>query len=342
VRRPDGWIHGRATDTALALSWVPFAVAAHLVEAGGHSLRALFAAVMFVSFIHQPLTFPLVYGSPWRLAAHKRTFLWFPLAAVAVIALATHLSMTLVAVAGGLWNAEHILMQRYGITRLYGRMAGDDQGGVERWMLVSWFLIPLFLVTGRGELRHVLDRISSDSVDAAAAGVLARMTGAAEVGLGLAALAALYLTGRWFGQERLSAKGANAGKWLYLGSTAGMFTVAAFDPVAAVVGFVASHSIEYFVLVDRSVRSEARQPGPLGRLIRLRQGRLIFFAAYAVAATGAFVGLYRLAPASFLLTAVLAIGAVHFFYDAFIWKLRKPEVAASLTGSSPQVVGQPA
>jgi hypothetical protein len=24
------------------------------------------------------------------------------------------------------------------------------------------------------------------------------------------------------------------------------------------------------------------------------------------------------------------MGAVHFFYDAFIWKLRRPEVAASL------------
>jgi hypothetical protein len=46
------------------------------------------------------------------------------------------------------------------------------------------------------------------------------------------------------------------------------------------------------------------------------------------------VGLYRLAPAAVLLLAVLTIGAVHFFYDAFIWKLRKREVAASLVVAS--------
>jgi hypothetical protein len=118
-----------------------------------------------------------------------------------------------------------------------------------------------------------------------------------------------------------------------------MFTLAAWDPVAAVVGFVASHSIEYFVLIDRSISSEARHPGPLGHLVRRRQGRLIFFSCYMAAAAGAFVALYHLAPASLLLVAVLAIGAVHFFYDAFIWKLRKPEVAASLVGRPLKTAG---
>jgi hypothetical protein len=331
VRNLEGWIRSPAADAALALIWMPFALAAHLVETGDQSLRALFAGVMFISFIHQPLTFPLVYGSPWRLATHKRMFLWFPPIAVVVITVATHLSMTLVAVAGGLWNAEHILMQRYGITRLYGRKAGDDQGPVERWMLVTWFLVPLLFVTARGQLQHVLDRLSSGSVDAAGAAVLAKLTGEATVGLGLAAVAAVYLTWRWLRQERRSTTGRNTGKRLYLASTAAMFALAAFDPIAAVVGFVASHSIEYFVLVDRSVSAEARHPGPLGRLIRLRGGRPLFFASYMAVATATFVTLYRLAPTSFLLVAVLAIGAVHFFYDAFIWKLRKPEVAASLS-----------
>jgi hypothetical protein len=60
----------------------------------------------------------------------------------------------------------------------------------------------------------------------------------------------------------------------------------------------------------------------------------------------AFLALYRVSPASVLLLAVLIIGAVHFFYDAFIWKLRKPEVAASLAVGSvragPAAVRQPA
>src|SRR5262249_25635128 len=153
----------------------------------------------------QPLTFPLVYGSPWRVATHKRLFLWFPLLAMAVIAVSTQVSLTLVAVVGGIWNAEHILMQRYGITRMYGRKAHDDQGPVERWMLVAWFLIPLLWTATRGQLRHVLDRLSSGSVDATAAGILARMTTESAIALAVVVFAAGYLTTRWFIRERRTA-----------------------------------------------------------------------------------------------------------------------------------------
>jgi hypothetical protein len=331
VQRPEGWIKGPVPDAALALSWVPFAVAAHFTElAGGAALRVLFGWVMLISFLHQPLTFPLVYASPWRLATHRRLFLWFPVVAVLIIALAVQVSLTLVAVVGGIWNAEHILMQRYGLTRLYGRKVGDDQGQLERWMLVSWFLIPLLWSAATRSLQHVLDRISSGSVDAEAASVLAKMNAEAGVALAVVVMAAAYLTVRWsFGEHRL-ATGWNGGKLLYLGSTAGLFGLALFDPIAAVVGFVASHSVEYFALVNRSVASERQHTGLLGRASRRPHGRPAFFGAYVVAATMVFWLLYRASPAPVLLMAILTIGAVHFFYDAFIWKLRRPEVAASL------------
>ena len=56
---------------------------------GNRSLTALFAGVMFISFVHQPLTIPLVYASPWRLATHKWLFLSFPMGAAVVITVAT-------------------------------------------------------------------------------------------------------------------------------------------------------------------------------------------------------------------------------------------------------------
>jgi hypothetical protein len=333
VQRPAGWIRGPLPDAALALSWVPFAFAAHLTEDGGTaSLRLLYGSVMFISFVHQPLTFPLVYASPWRLATHRRLFLWFPLLAVIVIAVAVQVSLTLVAVVGGIWNAEHILMQRFGITRFYGRKAGDDQGLLERWMLVAWFLLPLLWIAARGDLHHVLDRLSSGSVDAGAAGVLAKLTTEAGVALAGVVVAAAYLTVRWLVNEHRLTTSWNPGKSMYLLSTAGLFALAFFDPIAAVVGFVASHSIEYFALVNRSVASERQHVGLLAGIARRPHGQLAFFGSYVAAATLIFFLLYRAAPASVLLMAILTIGAVHFFYDAFIWKLRKAEVAASLGG----------
>ncbi len=335
MHHTDRWIRGAVPDTALALSWVPFAVAARSLETNAGSLRMMFAWVMFMSFAHQPLTFPLVYASPWRLATHKRLFTWFPAIALVVIAISTQLSMTLVVVVGGLWNAEHVLMQRYGLTRVYGRKGKDDQGSLERWMLVTWFLVPLLWTTARGQLDRVVDRMSSGSVDAGAARVLAKMTAEAQVGAVLVGAAALYLTVRWAARERRSPAAPNYPKWLYLGSTAALFGLAFVDPVAAIVGFVASHSVEYFVLVNRSVASEARQVGPLSRIARCAHGRLLFFAFYGLVVVATFLLLYRVVPASFLLVAVLVIGATHFFYDAFIWKLRNPNVAASLAAPPP-------
>jgi hypothetical protein len=324
---------GPLADLLFALSWLPFALAGHVMEGQVRDLRALFAGVMFISFAHQPLTFPLVYASPWRLGAHRRMFLWFPVVAIAVIVVSTQLSMTLVAVVGGLWNGEHILMQRYGIGRLYGRKAGDNQGGIERWMLVFWFLVPLLWNTVSGALGRVLDRLSSHSVDADAARLLLGMQSEARVAFVLSLLMAALLTVRWLASEWRSGL-ANPGKWVYLGSTAGLFALAVVDPVAAVVGFVASHSIEYFVLVGRSVGSEARHPGPLGRMARRTHGRMELFVAYGFVTGGVFLLLYQVAPGSVLLVAVLTIGAVHFFYDAFIWKLRQPAVAESLGAAS--------
>jgi hypothetical protein len=346
MRPSERWIRGARPDAALALSWVPFAFAAHWVEGNSDALGLMIASVMFISFAHQPLTFPLVYGSPWRLATHRRLFVLFPPIAVVVIAVATHLSMTLVALVGALWNVEHILMQRYGITRIYGRKAGDDQGRWERWMLVTWFLVPLLWTTASGGLHGVLDRLSIGSVDSTAAGLLAKMTTAATVALIGVGAAAIYLTWRWAAQERRIADRRNYGKWLYLASSAGLFALALVDPIAAVVGFVGSHSVEYFVIVNRSIGSETRHSGPLARVARLPHGRAVFFVAYGVSITAIFLVLYRMMPASVLLVSVLTIGAVHFFYDAFIWKLRKPNVATAFSvtpvGSATGLEPQPA
>ncbi len=330
-------MRGPVPDVMLALIWVPFALAGHLVEGDSLVLPRLVAAVMFLSFAHQPLTLPFVYASPWRLATHRRLFLWGPLVALGVILLFSQINMILVAVVGGLWNAEHTLMQRYGITRIYGRRAGDELGSIEKTMLVGWFLIPLLWVVARGNLRHVVEQFGAGTVSGSAATILARMSGEARIALPLVILAATYLTVRWLAAQRPDRLrgGANPGKWIYLASTAGLFTVAIIDPVAGLMGFVGSHAIEYFVIVNQSIASEARHDGTLGRVARLRHGRSSFFGLYLAAASGLFVVLYWWAPPRILLVTVLTIGALHFFYDSFIWKLRKPAVAASLDVTRP-------
>lgn len=312
---------------------MPLALAGYLAEGSPRVLDLLVAGVMFLSFAHQPLTLPFVYGSPWRLASHRRLFLLSPLVVVVVVSVFSTVSPVLVAVVGGLWNAEHTLMQRYGIMRIYGRRVGDSQARIEKVMVFVWFAVPLGFVIARHDVAHVVSQFGVVTVAGSAAKILAGMSTEATIAFPLIVVAAAYLAVRWLMGEARSG-GANPGKWLYVASTAALFAVALVDPTAGLVGFVGSHSIEYLVIVNRSIAGEARHPGRLGDLARLPSGRTRFFSVYLVAVSVLFIILYYLVPATLLLVVVLSIGALHFFYDSFIWKLRKPEVAASLVGSA--------
>src|SRR5579864_5855506 len=61
MHRP-AWIHGPGGDAALALCWVPFAVAVVAVQGHRHLLAAALSGVLLLSLSHQPVTLALVYG----------------------------------------------------------------------------------------------------------------------------------------------------------------------------------------------------------------------------------------------------------------------------------------
>ncbi|MGC8512670.1 MAG: hypothetical protein ACP5P1_06490 [Acidimicrobiales bacterium] len=331
------WIGRPAGDIALSLSWVPLALAGHFSEGNHRVLGLLVACVMFLSFAHQPLTLPFVYASPWRLSSHRRLFVLSPAVAIVVVSVFATVSPVVVAVVGGMWNAEHTLMQRYGIMRIYGRRLGDSQAKTEKAMVMVWFAVPLLLLIARNDVTSTVNNFGVVTVAGSAVKILAGMSTEATVALPFVALAACYLAARWLVGEVRSGR-HNPGKWLYVASTATLFAVALVDPIAGLVGFVGSHSIEYLVIVNRSIAGEARHPGRLGNVARIPGGRTWFFVAYFTLIGISFALLYYVAPSSLLLVVVLSVGALHFFYDSFIWKLRKPEVSASLAGVPPRKV----
>ena len=106
------------------------------------------AVIFVVSFAHQPLTLGLVYGDPAQRDAHRSLYRWAPWVALALIVVGLNVSLSLVAVMAGLWNAEHTLMQRYGVMRIYGRKVGDDQGRIEKPMLIIWLVAGIAYIGG--------------------------------------------------------------------------------------------------------------------------------------------------------------------------------------------------
>ena len=70
MHRP-AWIHGPGRDLALALCWVPFAVAVLAVQGHRHLLAAALSGVLLLSLSHQPVTLALVYGDRERFRDHR-------------------------------------------------------------------------------------------------------------------------------------------------------------------------------------------------------------------------------------------------------------------------------
>ena len=111
------------------------------------------------------------------------------------------------------------------------------------------------------------------------------------------------------------------------------------DPVAGLMGYVAAHAIEYFVIVHQSlgrryVDDGAAPASPLRHAVRARSGRLGFLVVYVALVLGAVTALRWWAPVLVFGAVYFTLGALHIFYDGFIWKLRDPKVAESLAATT--------
>jgi hypothetical protein len=350
-------MHHPAVDLALGAVWLPFVLIAHVLEGRGDptTLAVFISAVFLLSFAHQPLTVALVYGDPAQFRTHPRLFTWTPLVLAVAVVVGVTVSFVLVAVVGALWNAEHTLMQRYGLVRIYGRKAGQDDGGIEKVMLCSWLVLAVVAVAAAPGTPALVGSVDVGANNRAALDVLVDLQPIAAWLVLPAALAALACVVVWARREH-GRPDLNPAKWAYLASTAVLFGMVLVDPLAGIMGYVGAHAIEYFVIVhqslgrrygaraDRGARNrrsagaaDSVSPAPaaaagglLGRVVRARAGRTGFLGAYVAVVFAVVTALAHLASPLAYLAVFFTLGGMHVFYDGFIWKLRRPVVAESL------------
>ena len=327
------WVHGPVQDTLLGWCFLPVAVVMYFAEPNLTFVQMLMAAIFVVSFAHQPLTLGLVYGDPLQRAAHRQLYLWAPIVAVVAITAGLMISLTLVAAVAMMWNAEHTLMQRYGVMRIYGRKVGDDHGRMEKPMLIVWLLAALAYIVGYVDLQQLVLKLGVDETNARGIHLLDSFRPHTRVLFWMLVAGGVWLTLRWVRAERALGAAASRPKHVYAAGTLGLVVVVMVDPIAGVGGYVAAHAIEYFAVVHRSLRTRS-DGAPVARLTRTATRRVWVYVAY-FATVAAFVWLtFGVADGRVYGFAILFFGALHILYDGLVWKLRRPGVAASL-GISP-------
>ncbi len=323
------WVHGRVADIALGWCWLPVALIIHSAEPHLTAVQSIMGVIFVISFAHQPLTLALVYGDPAQRHAHRALYRWAPCVAFVVILVGLNVSLSLVALMAGLWNAEHTLMQRYGVMRIYGRKAGDDQGRIEKPMLIVWLIAGLTYIGGYVDPQRLVEKLGVIETNARGIDLLGGLSSAARLLFWVAALAGLVLAARWWQAERRLGAAASRPKHWYALGTAGLIIAIMVDPIAGVAGYVAAHAIEYFAVVNTSL-CKRNDASPVATATRTPARRAVAYTAY-FAAIGALV-YFAWSPLNGKLYAfaILFFGALHILYDGFVWKLRRPAVAASL------------
>ena len=327
------WVHGPFADVLLGWCWLPVALIMHNLESSITKTQALMGVIFLISFAHQPLTLGLVYGDPDQRRAHRRFYLIAPFAAVILILIGLSVSLTLVGLTAGLWNAEHTLMQRYGVLRIYGRKAGDDHGPIEKPMLITWLVTALMFLGAYVDLPRFTSKIGFDGTNKRSIDILHSLSRDATIPFWIGAAVSVALAVRWMRAERRRpASVARRAKWSYAAGTLGLLIAVMIDPVAGIAGYVAAHAIEYFGIVHSSLRrrSSSGDISPVARVSATRVLRSALYVVYFAAIVGLVAGTSDIWDGKVYTFAILFFGALHILYDGFVWKLRKPAVAASL------------
>ncbi len=331
---PARWIRGPVTDTLIAWCWVPFALAAWSMLGDMPRVSALFAATLLFSFAHQPLTNLFLYGdrhNPGRIA-HMHLFV--PVLALGLIVVGMAVSPVLVAVIAGVWNAEHTLMQRFGLARRYGR--ADGMARLEKHMLLSWLALAAVWAAADSRTTAWLPQLSLGSRNRTAIQTLLDLGSVARLVLVPAVLVVALLTWRWWSAERsLDPESVNPAKRAYIGATAALIAVMLIHPLVGIIAYVGSHSLEYFAFVTHTLSDRygrgAATPGSQAEPLTRTVGALGAIPLVVAYTAGLFALLFLLESNGWYLAAtymILTLGAMHLFFDAFVWRRRTRRATA--------------
>jgi len=239
--------------------------------------------------------------------------------------------MVIMSVIATFWDVYHSAMQTFGLGRIYDMKAGNP-AKVGR-MLDSWLNYVLYagpIAAGLVLMDHVGDFEEFDQLGWAAlaafpqtvegfAGTLRLIVIAGSIAVIIA-----YVIGYW----RLSRQGykISAQKVALLAST-GLTSIIAWGFNPFFIAFVvmnAFHAIQYFAIVWIKEKKNLTERFGLNGKPWAKPALIILF--FTPAFGFGFIQEWVNIPSNWLYAFVLSVALLHFWYDGFIWSVRKKQV----------------
>jgi hypothetical protein len=342
-----GWLRGPLWDVGLlAFGWVPFYIWVALDSFGlntwgidgGPGFTAAVALALALNFVHRQYVLILVYGDREAMAERPRAYVIAPILALAVVTGAVWseqpLVRTAVLAALGVWNAWHVIQQRYGIWRVYaGRARGGlesrEAGRADQGLLWSSVL----LIACLSALLHVksLEGVPEARVLLFVIGPL--LAGpVVKTALGAAVIIWVLALSRWLRVERSATATARWPRWIFgLSSFALLAIFVVHGPVLGYVVLGVAHSIEYLAFVHQF--GEKKYNRGTGSVAAFLLGSVRRAPVILAPLLLSYVFLYGHRYALAYVTYYTTTSILHYLYDGWIWKLRQPRVARPLGAS---------
>ena len=338
-----GYIVDRRQDYFWFIGLPFVAVAFALVS--GHYLpgAALAAIALWVTIPHHFVTWLRVYGSPAEFARFRDRFVLGPLVLGGfVYALIHYAPLTLVLIVT-LWDHQHSLMQQYGFSRVYDFKARAGAPSTAKFDLAfNWiFFVNMLVVSPLFSVIWV--RMLHEwrvPVEAATVEVVHWVSWTVAIVYGLVYLGHVA----WCARRGYA---LNPLKYAFMFSSYFLWYFTSFSTAYLLVFAVAHrimHGIQYIVMVYYYNRHKVERTGGDSALLRHVAGNLKAFllicAAYAMVFHALTEGLVRdfgfgLVGFNtnfdlFSYSLLSSFALIHYYYDAFIWKVRKKEVQEGL------------
>jgi hypothetical protein len=286
----------------------------------------LVLVVFMVNYVHRHLTFALVYGDREEFKSRKITYLALPLFMAAITAGFVYFSVFAVLLTlSVMWTMYHSVAQKYGLTRIYSRKAGYGASWLDRAIIFSWFAYLVFALAVK-EKDTLYDFSAGETILDFLGDYAGLMEQCSYAVLAVALVfTIIYIANEYGNRHRISIP-----KNLYVFSILLLYSIFLYDFVVGYIVFAFSHGIEYIAFVNRYVEKKYRQC-PLSSSILAHASRKLW----------AYSGLFSLviillcligmnSDKGWFTTYIVGSSFLHFLYDGWIWKMRKPSVGKPL------------
>jgi hypothetical protein len=260
------------------------------------------------------------------------------------------LLVTTVIFGAGLWNIWHTLAQKYGILRIYSAKAQIEgeacvPGWVDRLFAMGWLpLIVTYVAPPFADAIIAEFKIAGVFVQPIVGWLVAAEPISAPISATLAfASTAIFGIFEW--RKHRFRNRPRLSMAIGIGSLWVCFLLV--DPIKVYLAFAFSHGLEYMVFVwayQRRRYAEPRSPQPI--LARLLEHPWLTYASYTLLLAAIYILLqdwegFSLWQLPHVRVANMKLGAwifywgvfqslLHFYFDGFLWKTRRPEMRLSL------------